>query len=109
MVSTETSWKIVLPAVVLTLAAPLSFAWSVSEAALIFSGFCYNGQDDRGRARWDRFANTRIRRVEFSTNPAELPAHWNTCTGNWLRQCARSARQGSGEGWKAARPAWRGF
>ncbi|KAK9825653.1 hypothetical protein WJX81_005648 [Elliptochloris bilobata] len=62
------------------------FAWSVSEAALIFSGFCYNGLDSAGRARWDRFANTRIRRVEFSTNPAELPAHWNTCTGNWLRQ-----------------------
>ena len=44
------------------------------------------GVDERGRARWDRFANTRIRRVELSTNPAELPAHWNTCTGNWLRQ-----------------------
>lgn len=42
--------------------------------------------DGGGRARWDRFANTRIRRVELSTNPAELPAHWNTCTGNWLRQ-----------------------
>ena len=59
-------------------------------------GICYSlisaeamvpaGVDDSGRARWDRFANTRIRRVELSTNPAELPAHWNTCTGNWLRQ-----------------------
>ena len=44
------------------------------------------GLDSSGGARWDRFANTRIRRVELSTNPAELPAHWNTCTGNWLRQ-----------------------
>ncbi len=63
----------------------------MSEAALIFSGFCYNGVDGAGRARWDRYANTRIRRVELATNPAELPAHWNTCTGNWLRQCARRA------------------
>ena len=25
--------------------------------------------------------------VEFSTSAAELPAHWNTCTGNFLRRC----------------------
>ena len=24
------------------------FAWATSEAALIFSGFAYNGSDDRG-------------------------------------------------------------
>jgi hypothetical protein len=25
--------------------------------------------------------------VEFSTSAAELPGHWNTCTGNFLRRC----------------------
>ena len=65
------------------------FAWAVSEAALIFSGFCFNGWEPRpgvdGREAgeepcWDRYANTRIHHVEFSTSAAELPAHWNTCT-----------------------------
>ncbi|EIE25092.1 membrane bound O-acyl transferase family protein [Coccomyxa subellipsoidea C-169] len=62
------------------------FAWAVSEAGLIFSGFCFNGFSDKGEARWDRYANTRIRKVEFGTSAAELPAHWNTCTGNFLRR-----------------------
>lgn len=63
------------------------FAWTVSEAALIFSGFCFNGFDEAGRPRWDRYSNSRIRHVEFSTSLAELPVHWNTCTGNFLRRC----------------------
>ena len=63
------------------------FAWTVSEAGLIFSGFCFNGFDEQGKARWDRYSNARISGVEFSTSLAELPVHWNTCTGNFLRQC----------------------
>lgn len=63
------------------------FAWAVSESALIFSGFCFNGWDEKGDARWDRYCNTRISQVEFGTSAAELPAHWNTCTGNFLRRC----------------------
>ena len=47
------------------------FAWAISEAALIFSGFCFNGWAENGkrggdapdRARWDRCVNTRIRQV----------------------------------------------
>lgn len=67
------------------------FAWAVSEAALIFSGFCFNGYDDKGEARWDRYANTRIRKVEFGTSASELPQHWNTCTGSFLRRCEHHA------------------
>ncbi len=63
------------------------FAWAVSESALIFGGFCFNGWDEKGDARWDRYSNTRISHVEFATSAAELPAHWNTCTGNFLRRC----------------------
>ncbi|CAL5220084.1 g2035 [Coccomyxa viridis] len=62
------------------------FAWAVSESALIFGGFCFNGWDEKGDARWDRYSNTRISHVEFATSAAELPAHWNTCTGNFLRR-----------------------
>lgn len=63
------------------------FAWAISEAALIFSGFCFNGYNDQEQARWDRYSNTRIRKVELCTSAAELAAHWNTCTGTFLRQC----------------------
>lgn len=63
------------------------FAWAVSESALIFSGFCFNGWDEKGEARWDRYCNTRVSHVELSASAAELPAHWNTCTGNFLRRC----------------------
>ena len=41
------------------------FAWAISEAALIFYGFCFNGFDDKGEARWDRYANTHIRQVKI--------------------------------------------
>ena len=63
------------------------FAWTVSEAGLILSGFCFNGWTETGKPRWDRYSNARIRHVEFSTSLAELPVHWNTCTGNFLRRC----------------------
>ena len=69
------------------------FAWAVSECALIGSGFCFNGWDDRGEAQWDRYCNTRIAKVELSTSAAELPAHWNTCTGNFLRRCEHTQRR----------------
>lgn len=63
------------------------FAWAVSEACLIFQGFNFNGFEAGGKAKWDRYSNTRILQVEFSTSLAQLPVHWNTCTGNFLRRC----------------------
>lgn len=63
------------------------FAWAISESSLIFSGLCFNGYDDKtGKARWDRCVNTRIRKVEFQTSAARLPADWNIATGNFLRR-----------------------
>lgn len=62
------------------------FAWAISEAGLIFSGFCFNGYSAQGEARWDRYSNTHITKVEICTSAAEFPAHWNTCTGTFLRQ-----------------------
>ena len=63
------------------------FAWAVAESGLTVSGFNYNGQNERGAFRWDRYVNTRIRHVEFQTSLAKLPEHWNICTGLFLRQC----------------------
>ncbi|KAK9810978.1 hypothetical protein WJX73_003119 [Symbiochloris irregularis] len=64
------------------------FAWAISEAGLIMSGFCFNGYAENGAsdAKWDRYSNTRIRKVELCTSAAELAAHWNICTGSFLRQ-----------------------
>ncbi|KAK9819931.1 hypothetical protein WJX72_004021 [[Myrmecia] bisecta] len=62
------------------------FAWAVAESGLIFQGFCFNGYDDKGRPLWDRYVNTRIRNVEFCTSATHYATHWNTCTGNFLRQ-----------------------
>lgn len=63
------------------------FAWVVSEAALVLSGFSYCGWDEKNVARWDRYSNARIIKVELCTSLAELPIHWNTCTGTFLRHC----------------------
>ena len=63
------------------------FAWAVAESALTVSGFNYNGENERGIHKWDRYVNTRIKHVEFQTSLAKLPEHWNVCTGLFLRQC----------------------
>ena len=39
------------------------FAWTVAEAALVLSGFCWNGWDASGKPRWDRYSNARILQV----------------------------------------------
>lgn len=61
------------------------FVWGVAEAALIFSGFGFNGYDEGHRPRWDRYINSRIRKVELNPSLADTPRHWNICTGLWLR------------------------
>ena len=59
----------------------------IAETSLILSGLNFNGYTDGGKARWDRYINTRIRKVEFCPSAAQLPQHWNICTGLFLRQC----------------------
>lgn len=61
------------------------FAWAVAESSLIFSGLCYNGRNAEGRPLWNRYINSRIRRVEFNASLPNLAANWNVCTGLWLR------------------------
>jgi lysophospholipid acyltransferase len=82
------------------------FAWAVSECALILSGFCFNGWDDKGDECWDRYSNTRISHVEFATSAAELPAHWNTCTGNFLRRCEDLTLAASSVSCSYSRESW---
>ena len=80
------------------------FAWAISEAGLIFSGFCFNGYSAQGEARWDRYSNTHITKVEICTSAAEFPAHWNTCTGTFLRQCASPPLLSPGHAFQPEQP-----
>lgn len=41
----------------------------------------------QGRPLWNRYINSRIRRVEFNASLPNLAANWNVCTGLWLRHC----------------------
>lgn len=41
----------------------------------------------QGRPLWNRYINSRIRRVEFNPSLPNLAANWNVCTGLWLRHC----------------------
>ncbi len=59
----------------------------IAETGLILSGLNFNGYTDSGKARWDRYINTHIRKVELCPSAAQLPQHWNICTGLFLRQC----------------------
>jgi hypothetical protein len=63
------------------------FVWAIAEAGLVFSGFGFAGFDDKGKAKWDRYINSRVRGVEMNTSLADTPRHWNILTGLWLRHC----------------------
>ena len=41
----------------------------------------------QGKPLWNRYINSRIRRVEFNPSLTNLAANWNVCTGLWLRHC----------------------
>eukprot|EP00884_Botryococcus_braunii_P000668 jgi/Botrbrau1/10601/Bobra.0358s0020.1 len=77
------------------------FAWTASEAALILSGFCFNGWDSNGRPLWNRYSNMRILAVELATSPTAFPTVWNTCTGHFLRHYVyeRLTRGNAGSFW----------
>lgn len=79
--------------------------WVVSESMMIFSGFSYKpaskegvkdatgGTDGKGgtdgsggtRDDWERYVTSHILSVEFNPSMADVPRHWNICTGRWLR------------------------
>lgn len=66
----------------------------MAESSIIFSGLCYNGRGEGGRPLWNRYINSRIRRVEFNASLPNLAANWNVCTGLWLRHCERGTAWG---------------
>jgi len=59
--------------------------WLMSQAAVILSGFGYNGLDEKGNPKWDRVQNIDVLTVEFGTSLKELIGAWNQGTAYFLR------------------------
>ena len=68
------------------------FIWSLSEAAVMISGFGFSGwtkvaPSEEPRANWTRAQNVDILNVELATSAAEIPKYWNIHVSVWLRHC----------------------
>jgi lysophospholipid acyltransferase len=68
------------------------FIWSLSEAAVMISGFGFSGwtkvaPSEEPRAKWTRAQNVDILNVELATSAAEIPKYWNIHVSVWLRHC----------------------
>ena len=61
--------------------------WALAEASLMVAGFSYVPAPATadGRPSFDRYVNARATAVELATSAADLPRHWNVCTGHFLR------------------------
>lgn len=68
------------------------FIWSLSEAAVMISGFGFSGwvkptPSDEPKAKFSRAENVDILNVELATSAAEIPKYWNIHVSVWLRHC----------------------
>jgi len=68
------------------------FVWSITEIAVIISGFGFCGwtTSDDGKEmkpKWTRAKNVDIAKVEFVRSAVELPMYWNISVSTWLRHC----------------------
>ena len=66
------------------------FIWSISEVAIIISGFGFSGWADMTnppKAQWDRAINVDILGVELAKSSVQIPLAWNIQVSTWLRHC----------------------
>jgi len=65
------------------------FIWSISEAAIIISGFGFSGWTDTNppKPEWDRAKNVDILGVELAKSAVQIPLVWNIQVSTWLRHC----------------------
>jgi len=65
------------------------FVWSLSEAAVLISGFGFSGwtkdPEKESKPKWTRAKNIDVLNVEFATSAAEIPKYWNIHVSVWLR------------------------
>ncbi|KAK4374429.1 hypothetical protein RND71_005106 [Anisodus tanguticus] len=64
------------------------FIWSISEVAIIVSGFGFSGWSDMinpPKPQWDRAKNVDILGVELAKSSVQIPLVWNIQVSTWLR------------------------
>ncbi|KNA21013.1 hypothetical protein SOVF_047090 [Spinacia oleracea] len=61
------------------------FIWSISEAAMIISGFGFSGWTSNSKPKWDRAQNVDIIGVELAKSAVQIPLVWNIQVSTWLR------------------------
>lgn len=63
------------------------FIWSISECAVIISGFGFSGwsESQPPKPKWTRAINVNIVGVELAESSAVLPLVWNIHVSTWLR------------------------
>ncbi|MCD9644750.1 Lysophosphatidylcholine acyltransferase 1 [Datura stramonium] len=64
------------------------FIWSISEVAIIISGFGFSGWADTTnppKPQWDRAKNVDILGVELAKSSVQIPLVWNIQVSTWLR------------------------
>jgi len=59
--------------------------WLMSQAAVILSGFGYNGVDEKGNPKWNRVENIDFLTVEFGSSLKDIIGAWNQGTAYFLR------------------------
>jgi len=61
------------------------FAWTLADAICNNAGIGYNGVDENGLPKWDKFTNVYILKFELATSLRESIDSWNLSTNRWLR------------------------
>ncbi|XP_063926151.1 lysophospholipid acyltransferase 6 isoform X2 [Zophobas morio] len=61
------------------------FAWTLADAVCNNAGIGFNGVDENGATKWDKFSNVDILGFECALNLRDAIASWNLGTNKWLR------------------------
>lgn len=82
--------------------------WCLIDASMISCGINYNGKDEDGNDKWDRFLGVYILRCELATSGVDYMHNWNISTQEWLlryvhiRWAEPGQKQGFGDAMKTA-------
>ncbi|KIM67664.1 hypothetical protein SCLCIDRAFT_20710 [Scleroderma citrinum Foug A] len=79
-------------------------SWTLSEGAIILTGYGFTGYDLSGESLWEGAANVRFLNIEFPPNFKVVLDSWNISTNVWLRECVykRVTPKGKKPGFKSS-------
>lgn len=61
--------------------------FTINTGSLQASGFCFDGYDDKGKAKWHKVNGTDWVDCELSTSTNQMLKSWNHQTHMWLKTC----------------------